>query len=134
MTASYSFDLIGEARRAFGEGVLATPHRTAHAANTVCGDEVDLDLAGDGGHILDVAHRTRGCVFTRASASILARVVRGRAPADALALGEALRRDIGTSAALPTELAQLAEVRVYPARLRCVLLPWDALRLALDEA
>jgi NifU-like protein involved in Fe-S cluster formation len=44
-----------------------------------------------------------------------------------------MRRDLAGSAALPPDLALLGAVRIYPARIRCALLPWDALRDALDE-
>ncbi len=136
MTGAYAEDLVTEARRAYREGTLPSPRRTAHAANPVCGDEIDLDLDldDDRGYIVSVAHRTRGCVFTRASASLLARAVEGLSVAAARELALVLYRDLAGSAALPADLAALASVRVYPARLRCALLPWDALRIALDEA
>ncbi|HZP94963.1 MAG TPA: iron-sulfur cluster assembly scaffold protein [Candidatus Limnocylindria bacterium] len=134
MTPVYADDLVAEARRAHGEGRLASPRRTAHSANPVCGDEVDLDLDDEGGRIVGIAQRTRGCVFTRGSASLLARTVQGLSVSAARDLADVLRRDLGSSAALPPGLAPLASVRVYPARLRCALLPWDALRIALGEA
>ncbi len=132
MSASYADDLVAEARRPIGDGTLPSPRRTGRAANPVCGDEIDLDVDDDGGRVIDVAHRTRGCVFTRASASLMARSVPGLSLAQALDLAATLRRDLAGSAALPPELAALASVRLYPARLRCALLPWEALRSALD--
>ncbi len=45
-----------------------------------------------------------------------------------------MRRDLAGAAALPPGLSVLASVRMYPARIRCALLPWDALGAALDEA
>lgn len=129
----YPDDLVAEARRPRGEGALASPRRTARAANPLCGDEIDLDLDHDGARVIEVAHRTRGCAFTRASASLLARSVPGLSLAQARGLATALRRDLAGSAPLLPELAALASVRVYPARMRCALLPWDALRSALDD-
>lgn len=134
MTAGYADDLVAEARRAHGEGTIASPRRTAHSANPVCGDEIDLDLDDEDGRIVTIAHRTRGCVFTRASASLLARAVEGRSLTVARELADALERELAGSRALPADLSPLESVRVYPARLRCALLPWDALRLALHEA
>lgn len=134
MSAGYADDLVAEARRAHGEGTLPSPRHTAHCANPVCGDEIDLDLHDEDGRIVNVAHRTRGCVFTRASASLLARAVEGRPVSVALELADVLQRELAGRRALPGELAALESVRVYPARLRCALLPWDALRIALGEA
>lgn len=134
MTAGYAEDLVAEARRPHGEGSLASPRRTARATNPICGDEIELDVDHDGDRLSDVAHRTRGCTFTRASASLLARSVPGLSLTAARDLAATLRRDLGGSAELPARLASLAAVRIYPARLRCALLPWDALGAALDEA
>lgn len=133
MTGGYADALLAEARNA-RDGTLAAPDRTAHLTNAVCGDEVDVDLRDDGTRIIDLAVRTRGCVFTRASASLLERSVRGGTLDAARDLATSLARDLATPAPLPPQLAQLAAVRVYPARLRCALLPWDALRIALGEA
>jgi len=133
VTAAYADELVAEARHPRGEGTLASPTRTARAANPVCGDEIDLDVADDGARVLAVAHRTRGCAFTRASASLLVRSVLGLSIGQARDLTAALRRDLAGSAPLPRELTALASVRMYPARVRCALLPWDALRAALDE-
>lgn len=129
----YPDDLVAEARSPRGEGALASPRRTARAANPLCGDEIDLDVDHDGARVIEVAHRTRGCAFTRASASLLARSVPGLSLAQAGGLATALRRDLAGSAPLPPELAALASVRTYPARMRCALLPWEALRSALDD-
>lgn len=128
----YPDEIVAEARAPRGEGALASPRRTARAANPVCGDEIELDVDDDGDRLTAVAHRSRGCAFTRASASLLARAVPGLGRVEALALGERLRRDLAGRAPLPADLAMLAAVRMYPARVRCALLPWDALRSALD--
>lgn len=132
MTEPYADGLLAEAREPLRAGSLPSPRRTARAANPVCGDEIELDVDDDGSRIVDVAHRTRGCVFTRASASLLARSVPGLDLRQARALSETLRRDLRGSADLPPGVAALASVRIYPARVRCALLPWEALRSALD--
>lgn len=128
----YSDDLLREAVRPTGAGALVAPRRRGQAANPTCGDEIDLDIDDDGERIGQVAYRTRGCVFTKASASLLARSVPGMTLADAIDLAATVRRDLAGYAPLPAELAALASVRIYPARIRCALLPWDALRSALD--
>lgn len=133
VTTGYADDLVAEARRNFGSGALASPRSTARNTNPSCGDEIELDVDHDGDHISGIAHRTRGCSFTRGSASLLARCVTGKSVTDARELAALLRRDLAGSAVLPTEVAALASVRIYPARLRCALLPWEALRTALSE-
>jgi nitrogen fixation NifU-like protein len=133
VTAGYADDIVAEARRDRGHGSLASPTTSARAANTLCGDEIDLDLDHDGERIAAVAHRTRGCAFTRGSASLLAQCVTGMSIAGARELAATLRRDLAGTAALPSDVSALAAVRMYPARTRCALLPWEALRTALGE-
>lgn len=130
---SYAPDLVATARVAFGHGALASPTHTARADNPRCGDDIELDVADDGAQVRAVAHRTRGCTFTLASASILAQTVPTMSVAAARALAFELRRDLAGTAPLPQSVAMLAGVRIYPARVRCALLPWEALLRALAE-
>ena len=130
--SGYTEDLLREALRPAGQGEIATARRRALAANPTCGDEIALDIDDDGTRVIDVAHRTRGCAFTRASASLLARAIRGATLREARELASTLRRDLAGTAALPDAVASLASVRVYPARVRCALLPWEALTRALE--
>ncbi|MBM4434232.1 MAG: iron-sulfur cluster assembly scaffold protein [Chloroflexi bacterium] len=129
----YSSQLLDEARSPFGAGTLAAATRRAHAANPLCGDDVHVEVAEDGSAVTAVMHRTQGCTFTRASASLLARTVPGLSLEEARDLAATIRRDLPGSGPLPRALAALDAVRVYPARLRCALLPWEALRSAVDE-
>ncbi len=132
MSGGYADDLLREAGHPTGAGTLASPRRHARASNPTCGDEIDLDVEDDGTRVTDVAHRARGCAFTRASASLLARAVPGLTLEGAVDLAATVRRELPGHAPLPPDLAALESVRVYPARVRCALLPWDALRSALD--
>jgi nitrogen fixation protein NifU and related proteins len=130
---SYAPDLVAIARGAFGHGTLASPTRTARADNPLCGDEIELDLDVDASRIRAVAHRTQGCTFIVASASLLAQTVPTMSVSAARDLALELRRDLAGTNALPTSVAMLAGVRIYPARMRCALLPWEALLVALHE-
>lgn len=134
MSSPYPIDLVDEARRPAGAGAFASPHRTARADNPLCGDEIELDVDDEAGVISAVAHRTRGCAFTVASASILARPVPGLTTAEAAGRADLLRGGLAGSRMLPPELEALMAVRMFPAHVKCALLPWEALRAALDPA
>jgi nitrogen fixation NifU-like protein len=134
VTSEYADDLLAEARRDHGHGTLASPRLVARSANPLCGDEIELDVDHDGTTITAVAQRARGCSFTRASASLLARTVTGLTVAHAQDIVTTLRRDLAGTGSLPADFAALAAVRMYPARTRCALLPFEALGSALEEA
>jgi nitrogen fixation NifU-like protein len=134
VTAGYTDELLAEARSERGRGKLASPRATARNSNPSCGDEIELDIDHDGTHVLRIAHRTIGCAFTRASASLLARFVPDMTLAEARDLAARLRQDLPGTAPMPSVFAALVSVRMYPARTRCALLPWDALLTALTGA
>jgi nitrogen fixation NifU-like protein len=130
---AYPDDLITEARHPAGAGALDGANRHARGSYPRCGDDIEIAVREEDGMVIDVGHHTRGCAFAVASASILVRSVRGGSVAHALELGACLERDLGGTAELPWELRVLASVRVYPARIRCALIPWQALRSALTQ-
>jgi nitrogen fixation NifU-like protein len=121
-------------RSPHGRAPLAKVDASAEGHNPSCGDEVSLGLALDGERIVGVHVSGRGCAISTASGSILAQELRGRHVEEAQGLYEAFRRLL-RGEALPADLdvgdlAALAGVRSFPARVKCALLPWAA----LDEA
>src|SRR5579872_3397297 len=67
----YRKELLRLAADATGAGRLANPCRTGRAFNPACGDRVTIDVAMEEDRIAGVAHDTRACVLTQASAAIL---------------------------------------------------------------
>ena len=131
--------IVERARRPRHGGVLEPADATATAHNPSCGDRVTLTLrlSPDRQQLEAVRCLTRGCVLCTASADLMAEVVSGRTPAQALELGQgfvALLQGAASAAAADPALAQLRPLAGLPARARCALLPWQALAeaLALD--
>lgn len=121
----------GKAPRNEGAFPEATAEATAH--NPLCGDRVTLRLRADDAGRLTARFEARGCLISRASASILTEAVAGRTEAEALALADELDRLVG-AAALPADLGVLEPLRgarEFPARRACVVLAWQSLRKAL---
>lgn len=127
----YDPALIERAKHPVGAGRLVAADRHARAENPLCGDDIELEVALAAGTVAEVAHRTRGCALTMASASLLSETVPGRRPQDALMRAEALRRWLAGDGAMPPGFEPLHAVLMFPARSACVLLPWTALRRAL---
>jgi len=105
--------------------------------NPRCGDEVEVGLYLLDGHLSKVKFRGRGCSVCIASSSMMTEAVSGHSTDEARQLCREMqdwfRQGDGTGLAPPPEdLQALSAVREYPARRRCVLLPWEALADALD--
>jgi nitrogen fixation NifU-like protein len=103
--------------------------RGRSAANPLCGDELDLFLRDTPGAAPLLTFRSRGCALCRASASILCETVADLSPA---AAADAARGFVSTFRAdgapdphATDGTAALLDMRRFPTRAKCVLLPWE---------
>jgi nitrogen fixation NifU-like protein len=109
---------------------------TVEAANPLCGDEITLTLRLDDGSVADVGFQGRGCSISQASASMMCEEVAGRSRDEAAALGHRFK-DMLTAGGAPDDLGDLEAlqgVRQYPVRIKCAVLPWNALLRGLEGA
>ena len=122
-------------RRPRHRGALADPMTTGEAHNPFCGDTVRIWVRTEAERIVDVSFDGRGCSLSQASASMLAVLVRGAEISRVAQLRRAFTEGLAPDApALPKELGDLralAGVRRFPGRVRCAVLPFDALEAAL---
>ncbi|WP_191060077.1 iron-sulfur cluster assembly scaffold protein [Geminicoccus harenae] len=129
--ALYDQAIIAEARSKTGAGRLDAPTVTAECDNPLCGDRITVDLAVQDGAISDLAHKTRGCLLTQASASLLARYAKGGDVAAARELRAAI--DAFVKGQDDERFAILTPVRNAKSRWDCVTLPFQALADALAD-
>jgi nitrogen fixation protein NifU and related proteins len=104
------------------------------ASNPLCGDEVTLTLRVKDGTVEDVGFTGRGCSISQASASMMCEEVAGRSSDEAAALGHRFK-DMLMQGGRPDDLGDLEAlqgVRQYPVRIKCAVLPWNALLRGLD--
>ncbi len=134
----YQKAILGKAREATGAGTLAEPDASATVNNPVCGDRVTMEVRLSGGRVAAVAHKVRGCLLCEASASVVGANAPGatRAEIDAAraAVTALLRDGEPVLAESWSELSIFAPVTTHKSRHHCVLLPFEALIRALDEA
>jgi nitrogen fixation protein NifU and related proteins len=140
LSALYQELILDHYRRPRNKGTLDHPTHSMALNNPLCGDEIDLQLRIENNEqakfIQDVRFIGRGCSISQASASMMTQAIKGRSVAEALALAErmgAMMRGDAESArdrALG-ELRALAGVSRFPVRVKCALLPWNALQEAI---
>lgn len=108
----------------------------AEGQNPLCGDEVKVFVRLDDDKLADVSFRGEGCAISKASASLMTMMTRGRSDAEARNLSAEVRAMLlGPEKAPSAELGDivaLSGVRKFPARIKCAMLPWHALEAALD--
>ncbi|MDR3527965.1 MAG: iron-sulfur cluster assembly scaffold protein [Rhizomicrobium sp.] len=131
----YSTAVLRLAAEANGAGRLAPPRRSHTENNPVCGDRVTVDLRLVGPVVEAMAHDTKACVLTQASASLLSAALLGSTEAQLTTARAAVAAMLLGGPAPDgaySGYAVLAEVARHPARHRCVLLPLDAALKALS--
>jgi nitrogen fixation protein NifU and related proteins len=117
-------------------GTLDAPTIAVDHNNPLCGDQMHLEVLIDGDQLTDLAYTGDGCSISQASASMMSEVVKGQTTAEALMLVEHFRQVMhGTEEPDEDRLGDavaLGGVARYPARIKCALLSWMALKDAID--
>ena len=125
-------------RRPRNRGSLDPPATSGHAHNPFCGDTVRIWTRVEDGRITEVTFDGRGCSISQASASMLTTLVKGQEVDAVGVLRQAFTEGLTAGGApLPKELGDLralAGVGRFPSRIRCAVLPFDALEEALKGA
>ena len=132
LSALYQELILDHYRRPRNKGALEGATHTVSLTNPLCGDEIDLHLRVDGDQITAARFVGRGCSISQASASMMTQLVTGRSVPQALALAgrmSAMLQGDADAARDKTlgELRALAGVAKFPVRIKCALLPWNAL-------
>jgi nitrogen fixation NifU-like protein len=132
LSALYQELILDHYRRPRNKGTLEQATHTVSLNNPLCGDEIDLQLRIDGGVIKEARFIGRGCAISQASASMMTQLLKERTVSQAVALAERMSAMMqGDEAAAKDkalgELRALAGVAKFPVRIKCALLPWNAL-------
>jgi nitrogen fixation NifU-like protein len=136
LSALYQELILDHYRRPRNKGSLEQPTHSVSLNNPLCGDEIDLQLRVDGDVIKEARFIGRGCSISQASASMMTQLLKDRTVPQALALAERMgammRGDEGAARDKALgELRALAGVAKFPVRIKCALLPWNALTDAM---
>lgn len=141
----YQQVIIDHAREAHGKGLVplsATAVGESHQVNTTCGDEVTLRVGVADGVVAALAWEGQGCSISQASVSVLHDLVVGEDLDHADSVYEAFKALMHNKGEpldehqedLLGDATAFVGVGKYPARIKCALLGWMALRDALARA
>jgi len=110
--------------------------RKAEGYNPLCGDRLTVYLRVEDGVIKDATFQGSGCAISKASASIMTDIVKGKTVEEAEKLFERFHRAVTAPVDAPVEdlgkLSVLTGVRQFPVRVKCATLAWYALRAAAE--
>lgn len=120
--------------------LIEEPDGTSHGIVPSCADDViiTVKLGKDG--VEDVAWQGTACAIGSASASMMTETIKSLSPHDARkwinnvrALVTGRQQNLDPSLELG-DIEVLEGVSKYPLRIKCALLPWDAVDEALTDA
>ncbi len=117
---------------------MADATRSVEGYNPLCGDHytVHVKIAGD--RLEDISFEGAGCAISKASASVMSSVLKGKTREEAEATFQMFHRLVtgeSDGTADPEKLGKLAAfagVSEDPARVKCASLAWHTLHAALD--
>jgi nitrogen fixation NifU-like protein len=111
--------------------------RKTEGYNPLCGDRITLFLKMERDRVLDVSFQGSGCAISKASASMMTTVIKGKTKTEAEGLVEAFRQMLSSGGQADPEkigkLAVFAGVSEFPARVKCATLAWHTLLAGLEE-
>ena len=120
---------------------LREPFNTeVHHVNPTCGDELTLRVHLDDDTVADVSYDGLGCSISQASTSVMTDLVIGGTVEHSMGLYDDFLEMMQSKGSITPDEERFqdgiafAGVSKFPARVKCALLSWAALRDALSQA
>lgn len=116
------------------------PARSIEGHNPLCGDRYTIYLLMENGVVKDVSFTGSGCAISKASASVMTTMLKGKTRDEAEQLFEQFHDLVAGSDEPDPEsiaglgkLAAFAGVREFPMRVKCASLAWHTMHTALES-
>ena len=121
------------------KGCLECPHRESCVFNPLCGDRIKLSLNIVNNRIDEICFDGEGCAISQASGSIMCDLCKGRSLDEIDGLREEFtqilsRKSDANMGEKFGDASCLEGVKKFPARVRCAVLAWEALRECIEES
>ncbi len=117
---------------------METATNTADGNNPLCGDALRVYVEMEDDTVKDVAFKGSGCAISKASASMMTQVVKGKSKEDAEVLFEEFHKMVTGELDIEEEENHLGKLKIFagvlefPARVKCASLSWHTLHAALS--
>jgi nitrogen fixation NifU-like protein len=134
----YQEVILDHSRRPRNFGVLEKPDVLVHGDNPACGDEIHLGVQfGSDGKLQEIKFNGQGCAISQASASMMTAKLKGKSREEASEMARTFKNLVTAEGADQStslgDLQLLQGVRKFPQRVKCAMLAWRALELALAQ-
>ena len=114
-------------------------NKTAEGYNPLCGDRINIYLNVENEIVKDISFQGSGCAISKASASLMSSIVKGKSIKEAEELFHKFHNlitgklDDNFDLDELGKLAVFAGVREFPVRVKCASLAWHTMMSAVKE-
>ena len=118
---------------------IETATQTADGNNPLCGDALRVYIEMENDCVKDVAFKGSGCAISKASASMMTQVVKGKSKEEAETLFDEFHKMVTGELNVEEDANHLGKLKIFagvlefPARVKCASLSWHTLHAALNE-
>lgn len=129
----YQSVILEHSRSPRGAQALEDATHRAEGFNPICGDKILVTVKATDNKILEVGFTAQCCALCRASASVLVDTLRSRTVVDAQNIARQFEAMLtGGGWSFGGDAEAFAAMRDFPARAKCVLLPWKTVLASLS--
>lgn len=113
---------------------------TADGKNPLCGDALRVYVSLEDDKVKDVAFKGSGCAISKASASMMTQVIKGKSKEEAETLFNEFHKMVTGELDIETDENSLGKLKIFagvlefPARVKCASLSWHTLFAALNNS
>lgn len=137
LTDLYQEVILDHGKRPRNFGPLEGATASAEGLNPLCGDHLILQVKVADGKVQEVRFTGTGCAISRASASVMTGLVKGKTAAEVEAMFQVFHTLVTEGPGAHPDLEALGKLAVFggvhefPTRVKCASLAWHTLRSAL---
>ena len=119
--------------------VMENPTQEADGHNPLCGDTLHVYLHVEDGIVKDVSFQGSGCAISKASASLMTSMIKGKTVEEAEKLFENFHALVTGNLESDHDISELgklgvfAGVQEFPVRVKCASLAWHTMETALHQ-
>jgi nitrogen fixation protein NifU and related proteins len=118
---------------------IENANRTADGNNPLCGDALRVYVEMEDDKVKDIAFKGSGCAISKASASMMTQVVKGKTKEEAEVLFDEFQKMVTGNLDIEQDENNLGKLKIFagvlefPARVKCASLSWHTLHAALNN-
>ena len=138
LTDLYQEVILDHGKRPRNFGPLEGATASAEGLNPLCGDHLVLQVKVADGRVQEARFTGSGCAISRASASVMTGLVKGKTAAEVEAMFSTFHALVTEGPGAHPDLEALGKLAVFggvhefPTRVKCASLAWHTLRSALQ--